>query len=229
MNGDTGMASELLGKLRDLEPFPLVDIVVCPPAPYLLLAKEKLKDSPVAWGGQDCHSEPKGAYTGDISAPMLRDCGASYVILGHSERRQNHGETNEMIRKKARAAIDIGISPIICIGETEAEREQGYEKKIIENQVINSIPESGDIEIAYEPIWAIGTGKTAKDEQISEMHSFIRQLVKDRPLRILYGGSVKAENAAQILSLPNVGGALVGGASLKVEEFTAIVVAANIA
>jgi triosephosphate isomerase len=194
------------------------------------------KGSPIAVGGQDCHAEASGAFTGDVSAEMLRDAGATAVIVGHSERRQYHHETDAMVGAKAQAAWRAGLLAIICIGETEVQRGSGDAMNICSRQLAQSIPGAAtpaNAVVAYEPIWAIGTGKTATTADIAEMHAHVRAcLVKafgdaGHGFRILYGGSVKASNAAEILTVANVGGALVGGASLKASDFLPIVRAAS--
>lgn len=208
------------------------DLLVCPPATALSLVAAVLRDSPVMVGGQDCHAKVEGAHTGDISAEMLKDAGASHVILGHSERRADHAETDALIAAKAQMAMNLGLRPIICVGETLAQREKGIAQAVVQDQVFNAIPygfdEAGGI-VAYEPVWAIGTGRTATGEEIAEMHRFIRWLLGNRQMGavpILYGGSVKPANAAAILAVPEVGGALVGGASLLAADFLAIAAAA---
>ena len=182
----------------------------------------------ISVGGQDCSAETAGAYTGDISAPMLADAGASYVILGHSERRQGHGETDAMVAAKATAAHAAGLVAIICVGETEAEREAGKQLDVVAAQVKGSLPPGAKPEntvIAYEPIWAIGTGKTATAEDVRAMHAHLRALAGEG-MRLLYGGSVKPANAGEILHTDNVDGVLVGGASLVAADFVAIARAA---
>lgn len=211
------------------------DVLICPPATLLHRATEAAADSQIRIGGQDCHAQAAGAHTGDISALMLVDAGASHVILGHSERRADHGETSAMVREKAVAALGAGLVPVICVGETEAEREAGAANQVVGEQVAASLPDYEDgaeIVVAYEPVWAIGTGKTATIEDIEAMHAHIRALLAERfgtageVARILYGGSVKPSNAEEILRAANVDGALVGGASLLAEDFFAIIVAA---
>jgi triosephosphate isomerase len=196
---------------------------------------EVLAGSGVAVGGQDCRAESEGAFTGDLSAEMLADAGARLVILGHSERREGHGETSEMIAAKVRAALRAGLEPIICVGETGDEREAGRALDVILGQVAASLPDEiggAAFSMAYEPIWAIGSGRTPSHAEIEEVHGTIRQALSKRwgaggyPAPILYGGSVKAQNAADILRLPEVGGALVGGASLTAAQFLPIVRAA---
>lgn len=202
------------------------EVLVCPPATLVAAFASEFSDEGVEIGGQDCHPKASGAHTGDISAEMLADAGAAYVIVGHSERRADHGEQDATVRAKAEAAWRAGLTPIICVGETEAERRAGKEKEIVGGQLRGSIPESGDdYVIAYEPVWAIGTGLTPTPDDIADMHGFIRSNVAEG-VRILYGGSVKPSNAKEILALPNVHGALVGGASLKAEDFHAIISAA---
>lgn len=209
---------------------PNADILICPPATLIAQAVWHAKGR-IAIGGQNCHKEISGAFTGDISAEMLKDAGGSAVIVGHSERRQYHAETDAMVADKARAAWRAGITAIICIGESEAEREAGKALDVCGGQLAGSVPDGMTAEntaIAYEPIWAIGTGKTPTIADIAEMHAHIRKCLVDRfgaganAVRILYGGSVKPSNAAEILGVPDVGGALVGGASLKASDFHAI-------
>jgi triosephosphate isomerase len=234
MNGlrSAGMdlARDLAARARSAAPN--CDLLVCPPAQLLVPVAEALADSPVALGGQDCHAEPSGAHTGDIGAPMLADAGCSHVIVGHSERRANHGENDALVRAKAAAAAAAGLVPIVCVGETEAERAAGQALAVIETQVRGSLPEGGESGppvVAYEPVWAIGTGKTATVGDIAEAHGHIRGLLREilgqaagDSVRILYGGSVKPDNAAEILAVEDVDGALVGGASLKADDFWAI-------
>jgi triosephosphate isomerase (TIM) len=207
------------------------EVVICPPATLLIAAALICEGSPVALGGQHCHGEPFGPFTGDISAEMLRDAGASYVILGHSERRSGHNEGNASVRKKTAAAFRAGLTAIVCVGETRAEREAGDALAAVGSQLAGSIPPASSLEnlvIAYEPVWAIGSGLTPTPQNIADMHGFIhgqmnRQLPdQGAPLRILYGGSVKPANAAQLLKIKDVDGALVGGASLSCTEFMAI-------
>jgi len=207
---------------------PAFEMVLCPPATLLQLITWFSRDSGLKYGGQDCHAEASGAFTGDISAPMLKDLGCSYVLVGHSERRQFHKETDAQVQAKAKAAHAAGLTAIICVGETDAERTGGQAEAVVATQLKGSIPETATPEntvIAYEPVWAIGTGKVASPEDVKNMHAFIRVKV-GVGFRLLYGGSVKASNAKEILHTPNVDGVLVGGASLKVEEFLAIAQAA---
>ena len=200
------------------------DLLVCPPATLLAAVGGVLAGSAVALGGQDCHAAPKGAYTGDISAEMLADAGCSHVILGHSERRHGHGETDAEIRGKAAAAARAGLVALVCVGETREERLAGNAVAVVASQLSGSIPDgmpATDLIVAYEPVWAIGTGLSATLEDIAAMHAAIRaRLEPDVP--ILYGGSVNPRNAAAILALAEVDGALVGGASLVADDFWAI-------
>lgn len=209
---------------------PPADVLICTPA-TLVDRAAKTAAGRIAIGGEDCHAEASGAFTGDISAEMLKDAGASAVIVGHSERRQYHHETDAMVAAKAKAAWRAGLIAIICIGETDDERAANKEKHVCAGQIQGSVPEGAtgaNTAVAYEPIWAIGTGKTASSADIAEMHAHVRQsLVKKfgeagKAIRILYGGSMKPSNAAEILAIPDVSGGLIGGASLKSEDFKAI-------
>jgi triosephosphate isomerase len=234
-----GLASSLgeLAALKDglaLAP-PACDVLVCPPATLMAQAAWHVKGA-FALGGQDCHTQAKGAFTGDVSAEMLKDAGASHVIVGHSERRQYHGETNALVASKARAAWRAGMTAIICIGESLAERNDGKAHHVCQSQLQDSVPDGAapaNTVIAYEPVWAIGTGVTPTVTDIAAMHAHIRAcLVASlgegaRQMPILYGGSVNPGNAMEILSLPEVGGALVGGASLKSQDFLRIIAAAS--
>ena len=203
------------------------ELLVCPPATVLAAVAEILAGSAWRVGGQDCHAAAAGAHTGDIAAPMLRDAGASHVILGHSERRADHGESDATVRAKTLAAMAAGLVPIICVGETLAQREGGQADAVVAGQLEGSLPEgfaaAGGL-VAYEPVWAIGTGRTPTSGDIVAMHASIRRQV-GAGIRILYGGSVKPDNAAALLALPEVGGALVGGASLEAASFLAIAAA----
>jgi triosephosphate isomerase len=203
--------------------------MVCPPATLVARFAALAQGSRVAIGGQDCHAEPAGAYTGDIAAEMLKDAGASAVIVGHSERRHDHGETDAMVRAKALAARRAGLLAIVCVGETRAERDAGKTHTIVRAQLDGSLPDGFfDFVVAYEPVWAIGTGVTPTKDDVFDMHRFIREQLSTRygdaaqGVRILYGGSVKPANAKELLGIDNVDGALVGGASLKADEFLAI-------
>jgi triosephosphate isomerase (TIM) len=211
------------------------DAMICPPATLIAQMRWRTKDTPLMIGGQDCHPKTSGAHTGDVSAEMLKDAGASAVIVGHSERRTDHGESDALVRAKAEAARRAGLIAIICVGETEKQREAGETLAVVSRQLGASVPDGApsDIVIAYEPVWAIGTGKVASERDIAEAHAHIRALLKTRfdaeggDVRILYGGSMKPENAASILHVPDVNGGLVGGASLKSADFLAILRAAT--
>ncbi len=206
------------------------DLLVCSPATLLWRVAQVLSGTPISVGGQDCHPAPSGAHTGDISAEMLRDAGAAFVIVGHSERRGGHGESDELVRAKAEAAHEAGLCAIICIGETEAERDGGKTLAVLARQLRGSVPEgtsAANTVIAYEPVWAIGSGRTPEISEIAAAHAHIRHTLGARltdagNMRILYGGSVKPSNAAAFLALPDVDGALVGGASLNAEAFWTI-------
>lgn len=206
------------------------EVAVCPPFIWLDAVKDALEGSQIILGAQDCHPQPEGAYTGDISAPMLRDAGCDYVIVGHSERRTLHGESSAEIREKAEAIFAAGMAPIICVGESQEERDAGQTIAVIREQCAASVPDAqkGIPVIAYEPIWAIGSGKTPSLDEIARVHTEIHGIMVELgfasgALRVLYGGSVKPGNAAEILALPGVEGALIGGASLKADDFAAIV------
>lgn len=231
MHGLTREAAALATALLDAGPLTR-DLLVCPPATQIAAVARILAGASVAVGGQDCHTETHGAHTGDISAVMLNDAGASHVILGHSERRQNHGETDVLVRAKVLAAVAAGLTPIVCVGETDAERQAGWETAAVGAQLNSSLPDDFAQGtpglVAYEPIWAIGTGRTATEADVAAMHLFIRQALVRRfgaageAISILYGGSVRPANAASLLAVPHVGGALVGGASLKADDFLGI-------
>jgi triosephosphate isomerase len=207
--------------------------VVCPPFTAIEPVTQALAGSAIAVGGQDCHPQDQGAHTGDVSAGMLRDAGAGWVILGHSERRQSHGETDELIREKVLAALQAGLVPIVCVGETEEQRMSGRETEVVGWQIAGSLPKPFAGVVAYEPVWAIGTGRTATQQDVETMHGFIRdELVRQfgaegKSIRILYGGSLRPANAAALLAVPHVGGGLIGGASLKADDFLAIARAAR--
>ncbi len=209
-----------------------VDMLICPPFTLLDRFAAALKGSPVALGAQNCHAIPQGAHTGDISAPMLAETGATYVILGHSERRADHGETNADVRAKAEAVLAAGLTAIICVGETEAQRDAGEAEHVVRTQITHSLPENFAGVVAYEPVWAIGTGRTPTEADVTAMHAAIRAALvaqlgtNGSTINILYGGSVKPGNAASLLALPEVGGALVGGASLNPADLLAIAAAA---
>jgi triosephosphate isomerase len=208
------------------------DLLVCPPATLIAAFAEKAQGAKtLAIGAQDCHPKPSGAHTGDISAEMLRDAGASAVIVGHSERRADHGESDALVRQKAEAAWRAGLTAIVCIGETQQHRDSGQTLDICGGQLSGSLPDranSGNLVVAYEPVWAIGTGVTPTAGDVEQIHRFIRDSLVARfkgeggRIRILYGGSVKPSNAAELMAVANVNGALVGGASLKASDFLAI-------
>lgn len=200
------------------------DIVISPPATLIAAMAPIAAKHGLAVGGQDCHADSSGAHTGDISAEMLKDAGAAYVIVGHSERRTDHGETDAVAKAKATAALRAGLTPIVCVGETAAQRKAGRAEAIVGAQLEGSLP-SGDLVVAYEPVWAIGTGVTPTTGEVAAMHAFIRDQTGAK-VRILYGGSVKPSNAKEILGVANVNGALVGGASLNADDFYAIISAA---
>jgi triosephosphate isomerase (TIM) len=213
---------------------PRTDVLICPPATLLARAVQTAAGR-IAIGGQDCHTDSAGAFTGDLSAEMLRDAGASAVIVGHSERRQHHGETDAMVAAKANAARRAGLLAIICIGETQSQRKDGTALSVCADQIAASVPLGiASVAIGYEPLWAIGSGRTPTVKEIGQMHAHIRQCLAarlgadGRTVRILYGGSVTPANAREILALPDVGGALVGGASLKAADFDAIVRAVDV-
>lgn len=208
------------------------EFLICPPFTLLTSAKKAIRGSKVLLGAQDCHFAEKGAHTGDISPLMLKDLGCQYVIVGHSERRTNHHESNELIAKKAEAAIKAGLKVIICIGETEAERDAGKTINVCTAQIMGSVPEVSTAQntvIAYEPVWAIGTGRTPTTAEVEDVHAAIRKVIAKKlgrananKMRLLYGGSMKPSNAKELLALADVDGGLIGGASLKVADFMAI-------
>lgn len=234
MNGTTASLGELLaigdGFLDGLDA--RTEALICVPATLLSRAADAIGGrSPLRLGGQDCHAAVSGAHTGDISAEMLKDAGASYVIVGHSERRTDHGETDAMVHAKAEAAWRAGLVAIICVGETKAERQNGAALAVLSRQVAGSVPRGAmhaSTVVAYEPVWAIGTGLTPTAADVAEAHAHIRRQLADKlgdeakKIRILYGGSVKPSNAAELLGVANVDGALVGGASLKAADFLGI-------
>ncbi|MGE0722786.1 MAG: triose-phosphate isomerase [Alphaproteobacteria bacterium] len=208
---------------------PACDWLICPPATLIAPVAAAVAGSPVAVGGQDCHAAASGAHTGDIAAAMLADLGCRYVIVGHSERRADHGEDDATVAAKAAAVLAAGLTPIVCVGETEGEREAGRTHAVVARQIAGSLPEAAtaaNTVVAYEPVWAIGTGRTPTPDDVQAVHAHIRACVPAAVdaggLRILYGGSVKPSNAASLMRLPDVDGALVGGASLVVDDFWAI-------
>lgn len=234
MNGVRASLDELtaLADILITGDAPRALVVVCPPATILAAVARQGASSGILAGGQDCHPGASGAHTGDISAGMLADAGAQYVIVGHSERRAAHGETDDLVRAKAEAALGAGLKPIICVGETEAERDSGQAEAVVAAQLAGSIPDAGShhaLIVAYEPIWAIGTGRTPSNDDIAQMHSAIRRHLVDRfgdrgnTVHILYGGSLKPQNAREILAIDNVNGGLVGGASLLAKDFATII------
>jgi len=233
MNGTRASLAEITA-LADAHCDPSVDILICPPATLIAQAAALSAETAIMIGAQDCHTAVSGAHTGDISAPMLAEAGAGAVILGHSERREGHHETSDLVAGKARAAHDAGLITVICLGETLAEREAAQTLDVITAQLRASLPDSAspaNTIMAYEPVWAIGTGLTPTNAQIGEVHNLLRSLLADRmgdgaqALRLLYGGSVKPANASEIFGIPGVDGALVGGASLTASDFSPIIAA----
>jgi len=229
--GEAGRVRDGLGQVGFA---PGVDAMICPPATLIAALAREAAGSRLQVGGQDCHARPSGAHTGDISAEMLKDAGAVAVIVGHSERRADHGERDQDVKAKALAAHRAGLAAIVCIGETAGERRAGLTLAVAGRQLAASLPEkarAGDTIVAYEPVWAIGTGLTPTPADVAEVHDFLRGVLAERfategrAMRILYGGSVKPDNAQALLAIDNVNGALVGGASLKADDFLAIVAA----
>jgi triosephosphate isomerase len=236
MNGLVRDARDLAaGLARELGKDGNPEILVCPPFLALAAVREALDGAPIRLGAQDLHWEAKGAYTGEISPPMLKDVGCTHVLIGHSERRHIMGETNEMVNRKLKAALASGLTPIVCVGELLEERNMGVTREVIERQITKgfdglSPDDWSKLVVAYEPVWAIGTGKTATPRQASEVHHYVRKLAGQKAspavaenLRILYGGSVTPENVKELMAEEDIDGALVGGASLKVESFVKIV------
>jgi triosephosphate isomerase len=233
MNGDKASLAELKAIVAG-SANAACDIAICPPATLISAAVATVAGSKVRIGGQDCHKDKSGAHTGDIAAEMIADAGGTLVIVGHSERRTDHKETDADVRAKAEAAWRAGLTPILCIGETEAERRGGQTNAVLDRQLAGSVPDgatAASLVVAYEPVWAIGTGLTPSLDDIRDAHTHIRSRLKARfgaeadGMRILYGGSVKPSNATEIMGLPGVNGALVGGASLKAVDFLAIIAA----
>jgi triosephosphate isomerase len=230
MNGSRAMAAQLIAELEAGSGGLAADLLVCPPFPYVPVVAALLKGKSVALGAQDCAPKESGAHTGDVAAVMLKDVGCSHVIVGHSERRADHGETSAMVAAKATAAQAAGLVAIVCVGETEAQRDAGDTLKIVESQIVNSIPQGSSAQnlvVAYEPVWAIGTGRTPTIGDVEVVHRHIRKLLAagvtgGQQVRILYGGSVKPSNAAELMAVAEVNGALVGGASLKAADFLGI-------
>jgi triosephosphate isomerase len=235
MHGSHAANAELLAGIVGGRPY-LADVAVCVPFPYLSEAAVALAATDIRWGAQDCSAHEQGAYTGEVSAAMLHEFGCRYAIVGHSERRQYHGESDQLVADKAKAALARGVTPIVCVGETLAQREAGETEAVVKRQlsaVIHTLAHcAGEMVVAYEPVWAIGTGKTATPEQAQAVHQLLRtQLQAATPradaMTLLYGGSVKPDNAAQLFAQPDIDGGLVGGASLKAVDFVAICRAAT--
>ncbi|MFL6719070.1 MAG: triose-phosphate isomerase [Burkholderiaceae bacterium] len=237
MNGGLASNAALLSAVKSELGQPSCQVAVCAPAPYLAQCQQLLSGTPVAWGAQDVSVHDVGAYTGEVSAAMLKDFDCAYVIVGHSERRAYHGESDEMVGRKAARAIAAGLIPIVCVGETLSEREAGQTEQVVQRQleaVLVQLP-GNDVEkmvVAYEPVWAIGTGKTATPQMAQDVHAFLRSRIAARDaqaatgMQILYGGSMKPDNAAELLAMPDIDGGLIGGAALKAADFLAIVRAA---
>ena len=232
MNGVRDSLNELKAIAAGVEPLAgKIDALICPPATLLYVSTALVTDSPLRIGAQDCHTAQSGAYTGDISAAMISDSFGTFAIVGHSERRTLHKEDDALVRAKAEAAIAADLTAIICIGETEAERKSGATLEVLKKQLSGSVPDgatAGTVVIAYEPVWAIGTGLTPTADDVEEAHAFMRSELKARfggegaKMRLLYGGSVKPSNALELMGIANVDGALIGGASLKSADFLAI-------
>ncbi|KIZ43461.1 MULTISPECIES: triose-phosphate isomerase [Rhodopseudomonas] len=238
MNGLRASLSEFDAMMTGAKLLPdTVELLVCPPATLVTSFAQKLaslaqpRAVPFSIGAQDCHADASGAHTGDISAEMLADAGASTIIVGHSERRADHNETDAIVRLKAQAAWRAGLVAIVCVGETQGERDAGHTLDVVAGQLAGSLPDSAtasNVVVAYEPVWAIGTGRTPTTADVAEVHGFIRAGLEQRfgaagtAIRILYGGSVKPSNAKELMAVPHVNGALVGGASLKAVDFLAI-------
>lgn len=232
MNGTRAALAELDAIAAAAAAAPSLDVLICPP--FTIVADAVAKAPGIAIGGQDCHSGIKGAHTGCVAAVMLKDIGAAYVIVGHSERRTDNHETSPEVCTKAEAAIAAGLVPIVCVGETEGQRDEGKAGMVVADQLAGSVPPSATaatLVVAYEPVWAIGTGRTPSTPDVAEMHALIRAKLIDllgeegQGVRILYGGSVKPDNAAELMAVPDVDGALVGGASLTAAAFVPIITA----
>ncbi|HEX7647935.1 MAG TPA: triose-phosphate isomerase [Noviherbaspirillum sp.] len=234
MNGGLSANATLLEGIKSELGNPACAVAVCVPAPYYAQCRDMLRGSSVAWGGQDISIHSSGAYTGEVSGAMLTDFDCSYVIVGHSERRMYHGESDDIVAKKTLSALAVGITPIVCVGESLAEREQGGTNEVVGAQIeaVLSVLDASQVArivIAYEPVWAIGTGKTATPEMAQEVHAMLRKrlLEKDAAagevVQVLYGGSMKPDNARELLSMQDIDGGLIGGASLKASDFLAIV------
>jgi len=236
MNGAIAANASLVEAVLAGMPASPCAVAMCVPAPYLAQVGGLLQDKTIALGAQDVSAHESGAYTGEVSAAMLRDLGVRYAIVGHSERRQYHGETDAVVADKARQALSLGITPIVCVGETLAQHESGATEQVVRRQLAAVIHVNGhcisEIVVAYEPVWAIGTGKTASPQQAQQVHAVLRAQLKAATaqpgrIRILYGGSMNAGNAAQLLAEPDIDGGLIGGASLKPADFLAIIAAAS--
>ncbi|MEJ2396447.1 MAG: triose-phosphate isomerase [Candidatus Thiodiazotropha sp.] len=239
MNGSLESVRTLLAGIKSgISDVQNAEVAVCPPYVYLAETEKLLQGSGIGWGGQDLSTESSGAFTGEIAVSMLQDFGCQYVIVGHSERRTYHAESDELVAKKYAVARAAGLVPILCVGETLEERESGITEQVVARQLDALIDMEGvealkDGIIAYEPVWAIGTGKTASPEQAQEVHAFIRSRVAEKSaevadgVRILYGGSMKPDNAKELIGKPDIDGGLIGGASLKAEDFLGICTAAN--
>ena len=230
MHGSHAANADLLGAIVAARPF-MVDVAVCVPFPYLSETAVALAAHDIRWGAQDCSAHEQGAYTGEVSAAMLADFGCRYAIVGHSERRAGHGETDQLVADKAKAALARGVTPIVCVGETLAQREAGATQAVVMRQLSAAIHAlahcAGEMVVAYEPVWAIGTGRTATPEQAQTVHALLRaQLAAATPhagvMKLLYGGSVKPDNAVVLFAQPDIDGGLVGGAALKAVDFVAI-------
>ncbi len=231
MNGSLAANAALLDGLREVQGTWHCDAAVCAPFPYLAQLRERLAGSSLQWGAQDCSAHDAGAYTGEVSAAMVAEFGCRYVINGHSERRALHGESDQLVADKAQAALAQGLTPIVCVGETLAEREAGVTDEVVKRQLEAIIATLGQsvsrIVVAYEPVWAIGTGRTASPDEAQAVHAVLRARLRvatphAEEMRILYGGSVKADNAATLFAQPDIDGGLIGGASLKAADFAAI-------
>ena len=236
MNGSRESNAALLAELRAAQPLWPCEAAVCPPFPFLAQVSQELGDSALGWGAQECSPHESGAFTGEVSAAMLAEFGCRYVIVGHSERRALHGESDQLVADKAKAALAHQLTPIVCVGETLAQREAGETDGIVKRQlsvVIHTLAHCiSQVVVAYEPVWAIGTGRTASPEQAQAVHALLRTQLqaataKAGAMQILYGGSVKADNAASLFAQPDIDGGLIGGASLKAADFAAICRAAG--
>ncbi|MFG6441281.1 triose-phosphate isomerase [Roseateles sp. LKC17W] len=234
MHGSRAANAQLLAGLKEAGPWN-ADVAVCVPFPYIAETALALTGTAIAYGAQDCSSHEQGAYTGEVSSAMLQDIGCRYAIVGHSERRAYHAESDQLVADKAKAALAHGVTPIVCVGETRAEREAGQTEAVVKRQlaaVIHTLGHcTGEMVVAYEPVWAIGTGLTATPAEAQAVHAVLRAQLhaatdKSGAMRILYGGSVKADNAAELFSQPDIDGGLIGGASLKAGDFAAICLAA---